>query len=119
MNLDQLLPCVRCSENYREHLSSPRLPSLDSVIEAASLQEGSRALFDWTVELHNLVNHSLGKPYNWRADAAERALASALSPPKPISLTHPVILTTVGALIAVVITCTTKVVLDIKRAGRA
>ncbi len=51
--LQFLLPCHVCREHYAEHIKAkPISPYLDS----------RAALFSWTVELHNKVNESLGKP---------------------------------------------------------
>lgn len=48
-----VLPCAMCSDHYAEHLAV--LP-----IDPA-LARGGRALFDWTVALHNRVNAQTGK----------------------------------------------------------
>lgn len=51
--LQFLLPCAICREHYREHLTEkPVSPFLDS----------RKALFSWTVALHNSVNKKLNKP---------------------------------------------------------
>lgn len=48
-----LIPCPVCREHYKQHLSkAPISPHLDRRAD----------LFRWTVELHNQVNASLGKP---------------------------------------------------------
>lgn len=50
--LGPVLPCVKCSTHYSEHLLSyPIQPSLI----------GRAELFRWTVDLHNAVNASLGR----------------------------------------------------------
>ena len=47
------IPCADCRAHYRTHLA--RLP--------LGPRLGSRqSLFEWTVDLHNRVNASLGKP---------------------------------------------------------
>ena len=46
--LGPVLPCASCATNYQQHLR-------DLPVEPA-LQKGGRALFEWTVALHNLVN---------------------------------------------------------------
>lgn len=56
----KILPCKKCAVNYELHLSE--LP-----IDAAL--RNSRSLFNWTVDLHNTVNRSLGKPL-WPMDRA-------------------------------------------------
>ena len=51
--LQFLLPCPICREHYREHITEkPITPFLDS----------RKALFSWTVQLHNAVNKKLNKP---------------------------------------------------------
>lgn len=50
--LGQVLPCVKCSKHYREHMDAyPIQPSL----------VGRMELFRWTVDLHNAVNTSIGR----------------------------------------------------------
>lgn len=52
-NISLILPCDQCKKHYTEYLKS--MP-IDKAL-------GSReALFKWTVDLHNKVNISLGKP---------------------------------------------------------
>ncbi|NBR60075.1 MAG: hypothetical protein EBT86_00225 [Actinobacteria bacterium] len=52
-SLASLIPCPVCREHYAKHLSeNPISPSLDKRAD----------LFRWTVNLHNVVNKSLGKP---------------------------------------------------------
>lgn len=49
----KVLPCGKCSVNYKRHLEE--LP-IDGFL-------GSKMkLFEWTVRLHNIVNRELGKP---------------------------------------------------------
>jgi hypothetical protein len=51
--LAHLLPCPTCREHYKQHITAlPLTPYLDRRDD----------LFKWTVELHNAVNKSLGKP---------------------------------------------------------
>lgn len=52
-NLFKILPCYRCSENYKDHLL--KIPMTSQVLQ------NTKSLFKWTVELHNLVNKSLKK----------------------------------------------------------
>lgn len=53
-NLWKVIPCLKCSLNYKRHLDE--VPPLDGFM-------GSRDdLFRWTVTLHNIVNAELGKP---------------------------------------------------------
>ena len=52
-SLVHLIPCPTCREHYTIHLQKmPITPHLDRRDD----------LFRWTVELHNVVNQSLGKP---------------------------------------------------------
>lgn len=52
-SLASLIPCPACREHYSKHISeNPITPSLDKRAD----------LFRWTVNLHNIVNKSLGKP---------------------------------------------------------
>ncbi len=52
--LGAVLPCASCAANYQRHLRElPLEPALD---------QGGRALFEWTVAMHNLVNVESGKP---------------------------------------------------------
>ena len=52
-SLGQLIPCSICREHYMTHLQKmPISPHLDRRDD----------LFRWTVNLHNEVNESLGKP---------------------------------------------------------
>ena len=52
-SLAHLIPCPVCREHYKQHLEKmPLSPHLDRRAD----------LFRWTVELHNQVNKSLGKP---------------------------------------------------------
>jgi hypothetical protein len=57
-SLLHLLPCPTCREHYAEHTRTlPLVPHLDTRDD----------LFKWTLELHNAVNRSLGKPA-WTAE---------------------------------------------------
>ena len=52
-NLWKVIPCQRCSDNYKKHLIE--LP-IDGFL-------GSNTdMFKWTVDLHNIVNKKLRKP---------------------------------------------------------
>lgn len=53
--LGPVLPCQSCSSNYQAHMLE-----LKEELEEA-LDKGGRALFDWTVALHNIVNREHGK----------------------------------------------------------
>lgn len=56
----KVLPCKKCILNYERHTS---LMSIDHHLS------DRRALFNWTVYLHNSVNKELGKPL-WNTDYA-------------------------------------------------
>jgi hypothetical protein len=71
-NLDAVLPCASCAENYREHLKHDVPP-----VPVQSPPDGSAtrdALFAWTVMLHNTVSKSLGKTREWTVRDAYAAL---------------------------------------------
>jgi hypothetical protein len=52
-SLGTVLPCLSCSTNYQRHLRElPMEPAL---------KKGGNALFEWTVQLHNLTNAESGK----------------------------------------------------------
>lgn len=52
-SLWKILPCFKCSINYKRHL-------IELPIE--SYLDSKKSLFEWTVKLHNIVNKELGKP---------------------------------------------------------
>lgn len=56
-NLGSVIPCYKCSVNYKRHIEE-----LPLVSEAGDFLENKGTLFAWTVELHNIVNKELGKP---------------------------------------------------------
>jgi hypothetical protein len=56
-NLWKVLPCKKCSEHYRENIKKMPLEGGDR-----DYLENNKTLFRWTVQLHNIVNVSLGKP---------------------------------------------------------
>ena len=60
-NFGNILPCKKCSSNYAKHLKE--LP-IDKALRS------SKALFEWTVELHNIVNRYVGKA-SWTPEYAE------------------------------------------------
>jgi hypothetical protein len=58
--LVHLIPCPMCREHYQTHLQRyPLTPHLDKRDD----------LFKWTVQLHNEVNDSIGKPRVTEAEA--------------------------------------------------
>jgi hypothetical protein len=60
LNLGNVLPCKKCSLNYKRHLEElPIFAYLDS----------NKRLFEWTVILHNIVNRELGKQ-QWNLEYA-------------------------------------------------
>ena len=55
-----LIPCPTCKLHYADNIkNNPVTPSLDS----------RKDLFQWTVNMHNMVNRQLGKPEYTDADA--------------------------------------------------
>ena len=52
-NLWKIIPCLKCALNYKRHLEE--LPIDHNLVS-------KKALFEWTVSLHNIVNQELGKP---------------------------------------------------------
>ena len=47
MNLQNILPCPRCKENYKKHLE---------IFPLQKALENNQSLFQWTVDIHNEVN---------------------------------------------------------------
>ena len=71
-NLDGVLPCFTCADNYRTHLEKDIGPVEEAIRDSATRP---RALFDWTVQLHNVVSRSLGKPGEpWTPEQALKEL---------------------------------------------
>lgn len=52
--LQYVLPCGKCRNNLRDHLKS--FPLTDEALANRS------NLFNWSVDLHNIVNYHTGKP---------------------------------------------------------
>jgi hypothetical protein len=52
--LQKVLPCRKCRDHMAAHLRAKPV--------AVPLSKGKSHFFDWTVELHNLVNATCGKP---------------------------------------------------------
>ena len=50
-SLTGVIPCGKCANHYRDHL-------FKTPVDATSRQ----SLFEWSVQLHNAVNATLGKP---------------------------------------------------------
>lgn len=59
-NLHKVIPCKKCSRNYREHLKELPLEQY--------MTSGFK-LFEWTVKVHNIVNKEHGKK-EWTYDEA-------------------------------------------------
>lgn len=74
--LDNVLPCPTCAESYRRHLERDVRPVEEAI--AATTAERPDALFEWTVDLHNVVNRELGKVGGefWTPARAKAALLS-------------------------------------------
>jgi hypothetical protein len=53
-SLGKVLPCYKCSVNYKKHYET---------IPIDKYLSGPEALFEWTVMLHNAVNADLGKEH--------------------------------------------------------
>ena len=51
--LAQVIPCTKCKDNYIKHLN---------MLPLSSHLDNRNDLFNWTVEMHNMVNLELGKP---------------------------------------------------------
>ena len=51
-DLWKIIPCLKCSLNYRRHWTE---------IPIYSYLDSKNHLFEWTVLLHNIVNQELGK----------------------------------------------------------
>lgn len=66
----RVIPCKKCADNYLRHLQElPIAPYLYS--------GGKHRLFEWTVELHNIVNKELGKDdQEWTVERALKALVA-------------------------------------------
>ena len=65
----KVLPCGKCSVNYKRHLEE--LP-IDGFL-------GSKMqLFEWTVRLHNIVNKELRKPEYTVQDALKMYMGGAI-----------------------------------------
>lgn len=52
-NLVHIIPCQECADHLRENFS--KLPNIDDYLNSP------RELFNWTVQLHNVVNKMLGR----------------------------------------------------------
>lgn len=64
-SLANLIPCPVCREHYKQHITRlPITPHLDT----------RKDLFKWTVDLHNEVNKTQGKPA-WTVDEAMAYIA--------------------------------------------
>ena len=61
LSIGNVLPCPKCAVHYTEHMRE--LP-IDKALR------NRRALFEWTVDLHNIVNKYAGRAA-WNADYAE------------------------------------------------
>jgi hypothetical protein len=61
-NFWKVIPCYKCSVNYRRHLKE--VPLDDYLTD-------NTKLFEWTVKLHNIVNVELGKPEMSLEDAID------------------------------------------------
>lgn len=76
-NLPYILPCQKCKEHLIEHLKTH---SVDTAVSG-----GRDTLFRWTVDLHNIVNRSLGKEEMTLEDALVFWQSVATSGTKSVS----------------------------------
>lgn len=63
-SLPYVLPCEKCRSHLLAHLEKHPMDS--------ALSGGRSTLFAWSVELHNIVNRSLGKPEMTVDDALKK-----------------------------------------------
>jgi hypothetical protein len=85
-NLGKVIPCEVCAGNYRRHfeelpidgfLLGDRGNAYGRVGEDGGVDVGGHTLFDWTVQLHNIVDAELGKAVSdWTSERAKDALFS-------------------------------------------
>lgn len=54
-NLYHVIPCTICSREYKEYINEHPLTT--------SHIKDTESLFKWTVDIHNMVNKKLNKPY--------------------------------------------------------
>lgn len=64
LSLQYVLPCAKCRLNYRKHLAE--VPLTDEVLA------NRHNLLEWTINIHNRVNQSLGKPILSYKEAMEK-----------------------------------------------
>lgn len=60
-SLDNVLPCLQCAINYKEHLKENPLN--------AEFLKNPQTLFLWTVKMHNIVNKTLNKSTMMESEA--------------------------------------------------
>lgn len=90
--LGPVLPCQACSDNYARHLRElPLEPYLRANPAPADVPYGP--LFEWSVQMHNMVNKETGKPTR---SAAEAYAALAAAGKTSRSLLSPAQATTLG-----------------------
>jgi hypothetical protein len=71
-SLDKVIPCAVCASNYRRHMDE--IP-IDGYLLGVGRGSGGKTLFEWTVELHNVVDRELGKAGpDWTPARAKEAL---------------------------------------------
>lgn len=63
-NIAHILPCAVCAKHYNDILDKHPL-TIDRL-------SGPDELFEWTVEVHNMVNKDLGKPQFTLQEAIEK-----------------------------------------------
>lgn len=72
MNLYKVLPCYECSKHLKEIVS--KHPITDNILE------NSNTLFNWTVDIHNIVNEKLNKKQISYAQAVALLHTNEVSP---------------------------------------
>ena len=65
-DLGYVLPCLQCRKHYREHLD-------EGALREALNSTDPKALWKWSVEIHNRVNVSLGRS-EWSEERAREWL---------------------------------------------
>lgn len=72
VNFKDLIPCDNCKKHYNQHLHQhPITPALDTRAD----------LIKWVIQMHNMVNISLGKPIMSVQEVLNAYHASGYHPP--------------------------------------
>lgn len=89
--LHHVLPCNHCAEHYAQHI---RQNPIDDFLDSP------RRLFEWTVNVHNVVNMTLGKRIQL---SVEDAIALYPAKPPHMSSSSPPGFVVVGGIIGLVV----------------